>query len=61
MQILAKSKVQRLCFMQKYTEEAVLEALKTIRKLERFNDDDPVNFEWPTNEQILAMSRDRLI
>ena len=61
MQILAKSKVQRLCFMQKYTEEAVLEALKTIRKLERFNDDDPVNFEWPTNVQILAMSRDRLI
>ena len=47
--------------MEKYTEEALQEALKTIRKLERFDERNPVNFVWPTIEQMLAMSRDRLL
>ena len=45
--------------MEKYTEEALEEALKTIRKLERFHDNCDVNFIWPTIEQMLAMARDR--
>jgi|LakMenEpi03Oct11_1017367.scaffolds.fasta_scaffold35462_2 hypothetical protein len=47
--------------MQRYTEEALQEALKTVRKMERFCAKHPENFVFPTIEQMLAMPRDRLL
>ena len=45
--------------MERFTEEALEEAIKTVRKLDAFNDYCPVNFIFPTIEQMLAMPRDR--
>ena len=34
--------------MEKYTEEALQEAFKSMRKLERFHENNSVNFVWPS-------------
>jgi hypothetical protein len=40
-------------------EEQFQEALKTVRELDRFSESHPINFVYPTIQQMLAMSRDR--
>ena len=54
-----KEKPARLTPCSMMTEGSIHEAIGTMRRVKRIDEEDEVNFEWPSEGQILAMPRDQ--